>query len=459
MTGRVSILLFAVLCVLSPHKSYSQNSTKELSLQQAIVIALEHNPDLASAQLDVQTAEARVREAWGYALPVFDLQGRYTRALKKPVFFLPDFDNPGSGITRPIEIGSNHAVDLTLSARQTLFDATIFIGVGAAGIYSDVAREFYNAKKLETITNVRKAFYNVLMAREVLTMMEANLKNAEENLRNARLLTLQGLLSEYDELRAIVGVENLRPMVIESENNFQLSKDGLRSVMGDESFGEITIIDSLAYQLFPESVLENARINVRDANSTIRAMRLQVEVNRAFMNAERSNYLPTLSAFGDYRYQVSKNTLKIVPDDFVRSSQIGLSLSFNLFQGFQTNARVEQAKLAILKSEEQVSKIELNIETAVHSAVMRIRLTQKRIEAQSKTVEQAERGYRIAATRFASGSGTQLEVNDVQLALTQAKLNRIRAVYDYLNASAELDQLIGRIPDFLKDQETLSKRN
>jgi outer membrane protein len=69
------------------------------------------------------------------------------------------------------------------------------------------------------------------------------------------------------------------------------------------------------------------------------------------------------------------------------------------------------------------------------------------VEAQGKTVEQARKGYRIASTRFSSGSGTQLEVRDAQLALTQSRLNRVQAIYDYLVAAADLDQVLGRLPD------------
>lgn len=103
------------------------------------------------------------------------------------------------------------------------------------------------------------------------------------------------------------------------------------------------------------------------------------------------------------------------------------------------------------KSEEQLSSVENNLRTAVHSVVLQLEQSQKRIQAQERTVEQAERGYKIATTRFTSGSGTQLEVNDAQLALTQAKVNRMQAIYDYVIASTELDQLLGRLPSYAEN--------
>ena len=91
--------------------------------------------------------------------------------------------------------------------------------------------------------------------------------------------------------------------------------------------------------------------------------------------------------------------------------------------------------------------------TGVHSVKSNLQQARKRVEAQDKTVEMAERGYKIVTTRFLSSAATQLEVNDAQLALTQAKVNRIQAIYDYLVASAELDQLIGHLPSYAIETE------
>ena len=435
-----------VLLLLMPAFAEAQDTPRLITIDQAVAIALEKNRDLRSARLEVERADARVREAWGYALPALDLSGRYTRALERPVFFLPDFANPGSNQTVAVQIGTAHSFDLTLSARQTLFNSTVIVGVGAANVYSDAARQLARGKEVETVANVRKAFYGALLAAEARDLMRANLVNAEENLANVRTLAKQGLVSEYDELRASVGVDNLRPEVIRAENNYALSVDGLRSAMGIGVSESIEINGKLEYKPVPEELTKNAVQSVSETNPSLQALRLQVLVNQAFVSAERSNYLPTLSAFGNVQYQAAKNAFAISTGDFFRSAQVGLTLSLNVFQGFQTNARMDQANVEVRKSEEQLASMETNLRTAAHSAVLQLQQARQRIEAQGKTVEQAERGYRIATTRFVNGSGTQLEVSDAQLALTQAKVNRIQAVYDHLVASADLDFILGHFP-------------
>lgn len=442
-----TLILMALLPIVTT--SAQSASPRVLTLEGAIQSAMQHNPELAAARLEVEKADARVLEAWGYALPTLSLQGQYSRALKKPVFFLPDFDDPKSGRIVPIQIGSDHAINMILSAQQVIFNSSVITGVGAAGIYSNAARELYSAKQLETVTDVRKAYYGVLLAFEVQEMMQANLKNADENLQNVQLLSKQGLVSEYDLLRAQVGVENLRPSVIQAENNHSLSLDGLRAVIGLGLAENFTVGGSLNFEPMDDAILAAATEDVLRSNPTLKAMRMQVDVNKAFVNVERSSYLPTLAAFGNYQYQAAKNTLNISTNDFIGSSVVGLNLSISLFQGLQTSARVEQAKLEVRKAEEQLSGLETNLRTAAHSLVLKLRQTRQRIEAQQMTVEQAEKGYRIATTRFLNGAGTQLEVNDAQLALSQAKVNRIQGIYDYLTASAEFDQTLGRLPAYV----------
>jgi outer membrane protein len=451
---RTFIRIF-ICCILSlwvvSVQGFSQDvgTNTPLTLQEAIKIAMDKNSELKTAQLEIERSDARVMEAWGNAMPSIDVTGNLTRALKKPVFFLPDFSDLNSGRTVPIRIGSNYSIDATLSATQILFNGAVFVGVGAAHIYSNLAKDLYYSKQVEIVSKVRKAYYTTLLAREVVAMMHASLKNAEANLNNVLLLQKQGIVSEYDQLRASVQVENLRPSVIQSENNYELAIDALRTTIGVDRNENIVISDSLTMHPVEDSVLTNAEENVLRVNPDLSSIHRQIELNKAAVWAERSNYLPTIAAFGQYQYQAAKDEFKFSGADLISSSQIGLSVSLNIFQGLQTWARVEQAQVEQMKSEEQRVTLERNLKTGVHSIIGNLRQAQKRLEAQEKTVETAEKGYQIVSARFLANAATQLEVNDAEVALTQAKVNRIQALYDYLVASADLDQILGRLPEYI----------
>jgi outer membrane protein len=372
-----------------------------------------------------------------------------------PLISLMDstFKQKPTGGYVPISMMPSYSASASLTVKQVLFNGAIFVGVGAASVYSKMARDMYYAKKVETVSKVRKAYYSALLAQQGLQLVRESLKNSEDNLKNVKLMSMQGIVSEYDELRASVGVDNLLPVVIQYETSYNLAVDNLMNMIGLHSSGNVTLKSDLVFSPVEDTVLARASDMILEFNPNINVVRKQIDLNGAAINVERSNYLPTIAAFGSYSYSASKDRFNFSTNDFLKSTQVGLSVSLSLFQGLQTSSRVEQAQLEKRKSEEQLDNLEKTLKTGLRSIMGNLKQAQKRIEAQEKTVETAERGYKIATTRFLANAATQLEVNDAQLALNQAKVNRMQAIYDYLVASADLDQILGRIPDYAQEIE------
>jgi outer membrane protein len=450
--GRIPgwMALLGALFLFPAFPARSQESTpRRLSLDDAVHLAIKQDPDLETARLEVERSDARVSEAWGTALPSIDLSAHYLRTPEPPVFYAVL-----NGVPTAIQTGLPHAADMFIQGRQILFNGAVIVGLGAAHIYAGLARDLYTNKKLETVAKVRKAYYGALVAREVVTMMRASLRNAESNLKNVLLMRMQGIVSEYDELRASLQVDNLRPSVIQSETGYGLALDMLRNTIGAGNNENLELSDSLMFAAVDDSLAEHAEAFALSANPGLQALNRQLELNKAAIFAERSNYLPTLALSGQMLYQSAINRFDAFSTNgFVRSYQFGISLSMNIFQGGQTRARVEQAQVEERKTEQQRLGMERTILTGVHSVVGNLRQARKRVEAQQKTVETAERGYKIVTARFLASAATQLEVNDAQVALDQARVNRIQALYDYLVAAADLDRLIGRLPACAQETE------
>jgi outer membrane protein TolC len=299
--------------------------------------------------------------------------------------------------------------------------------------------ETYN----KTVSDVKKAFYGVLLAKDVLTLMKASLQNAEDNLRNVEVMQEQGVVSEYDLIRARVQTDNIRPRVIESERNVTLATNGLKLLLGLGPGEAIEVTGELEFIPAEDVMVSRAEELVVEKNAALRALRDQGRVNEKLVTIYKSESLPTLSAFGNYRWLAENDALgRISTNDFVSTSQVGVTLSFNLFNGLQTRARVNQAEVDYMQSQEQLSATRDALLTNAQNIRYRLEEAQRRIQSQNRTVEQAEKGYRIATTRYQSGSGTQLEVNDADLALLQARVNRVQAIYDYSVAKADLEYLL-----------------
>jgi outer membrane protein TolC len=443
MTHSRCILLIPLFALLGSTQAAAQPRT--LTLEQAVQIAVRNNRQLAVARLEMDKADARVREAVGTALPSVSGSASYARAIKKSVFFLPEefltgFHGALSGRVVALEVGADNSMQMELSATQILYNQMVFTGVGASRIYQDASRELYRNTYNGTVASVRRAYYGAQFARSMHAVVGMALKNAEDNLATIRILNRQGLVSDYDFIRAEVQVDNARPSVIEAERNVVLAANGLKMLLGMSPDSAVEPAGELQWEPEDSARLADAETAALARNAGLRALEFQGRVSDAMVSLYRAESYPTLAAFGNYTWQAQSNSFQNVP--FARSAMIGLNLSINLFNGLQSRARVSQAQIESMQAQEQLRAARDGIVTQVQNVRLKLQESRRRIESLGRTVAQAEKGYGIAQTRYSSGSGTLLEINDADLALQRAHANRLQAIFDYNVAQAELDELL-----------------
>ena len=456
-----SILLFVLFqCLIV--SVYPQQA--KYTLDEAITEALKNNTNVKVALLDVTKAQAAVSEAFGYALPTVDLSTQFSRFLQTPKMPFPNFeamltnsayallfkekllpedDNkymPMGYSMQTFSMKNNFEASLTVT--QILFNSAVFRGISASGIYLDLAKEKLTATASKTALDVKKAFYGVILSKELVKIMEASLKNAQDNLSNINALLKEGLVSEFDQLQVEVQVENIRPKVAELKKNLEDAINGFKIVMGIDQNQGVDVEGGIEYK--PEILMsEEETIDLAQRmNVDVKTLVLKKKVDEEMISIERSNYWPTLAAFGNYSYAGAS-------DDFnfqtYSSATVGLKFSINLFSGNRNYKRVEQATISTVQTGEQLSLLKQALTQQVKSKLLEIKKVQSQIEALEKNVKLAEKAYSIAQARYSNGKGTQLEIKNADLELNTAKINRIQSVYSFIISKAELNDLLGQI--------------
>ncbi len=449
--GKSIIALFTILLFAT----FNINAQEKVSLEEAIKKALENNKQLKNALYDVNKAEAEVDEAYGYALPSVDLSANYTRYLEPMRFYISGglFPSPdGSTNTggQFIDASSDNAIDARIDVSQTIFNSAVFRSISGADNYYDAAKLNLNVKVDELVFNVKSAYLQALLQKESYELVKASKTNAETSFKDIKALYEEGLIGEYDMIRAEVQVENFAPQLISAENEYENAKNNLKVIMGMEPQINIELTDQLTS--FDEEYNNDDKIDeIEDkillVNPQLSALSMQEEVNKDFIAVYESEYLPTLSAFGNYSLQGQS-------DDFnfptATTSQVGLRFKMNLFSGLQTNAKVEKAELDLKKTKTQTELVELTLKSQVKNLVKRIESSRKQLEANIRNISQAQRGYDISKIRYEEGIGSLLEINDSDLALRTAKINNLRTKFELLISYAQLDQLLGNYSDKYK---------
>lgn len=435
------VLLFAGVSIASAQP-------RTITIDDAVRIAVDNNRDVEIARLNVQRADAAAAEQYGNVYPTVNITGNYTRNLLLPVLFLPNFANPNDPSLTPREIGSKNSFSIGGQINQVIFNSAVFKGIETSKTFSNISREQLRAQVARTIAATKRAFYTALYAKEVALTARQSLTNSEANLKNVRVLYREGVVAEFDEIRAEVATENIRPQVLQAEAGYSNAKNALKLALGLGDNDDIEVSGDIMTMTAVRDVQREAILDQAEAaNYDIKALELLKDFNRQLIDVSKSSYYPTVSAFGNFNYQGQANDFNF---QTAKTSAVGLQLNYSPFDGFKTDARVEQAQVEVLKTEQQLEQLRQQVNVQGESVLLQAEVARQRVAAGERTVQQAQRGYEIAQTRYKAGTGNQLEITDAELQLRQARLNRAQAIYDYISAMADVEQLTGQVdPQFM----------
>jgi outer membrane protein len=231
------------------------------------------------------------------------------------------------------------------------------------------------------------------------------------------------------------------------ENNLKTAMDGLKIILGVDQNENIDVNGEFTYQPYNINNEEDLINEALTSNFDLITLNLKKQVDEAFIELDFAGYWPTLAAFGQYSYAGSSDKWNF---STYSSATVGLSLSMNLWQGNRTKNAVEQSTITYQQTEEQFNQLKEYTQLNVKAKLQELKRVQSLIEVQNQTVVIAQRAYDIAKVRYKEGAGSQIELQNTDLALKQARLNRIQSMYSYLVTKYELDQTLGRTnPDYL----------
>jgi outer membrane protein len=445
-----------------------------MTLDDVVRTALERNRQIDIAQLEMAEAGQQVREAWGNVYPSISTTSSFTRNLEVPTQFLPAqiFDpqaEPGTLV--PVRLGFDNQWYGQVRAEQPLFQAGVFIGVGAANRFQSLKTEEARGTAQQVATRARQAYYDVLLAEESRRLNENAVARVRQTLEETRARFRAGLASEYDVLRLEVQLANLEPRLRQADNQAAAARRLLATELGMEGGEEVRVAGSLAaLRLDPaENDPANRQImavmGLRAPESTpvdevlqtawqrrsdLRQLEWTRRLTEAQLRAEQGEALPKVALFGVYSIMANENGSPqfFGGSDGLRNygQQVGVQITMPIFQGFQRSARVQQRRAAVRQVEVRQRLARVQVENQIRTLRDNVIEARERTDAQRRAVEQAQRGYDIARKQYREGISSQLEVTDAEGALRESEFNYAQAVHDYLTARARLDEAVGVVP-------------
>lgn len=425
---------------------------KKLTLQDALVYALENKADAKKAKLKVENSEYQIQEVRSRALPQISANGSltYNPILQTNVIDGGSFGQPGTTIQAVF--GQKWNSVGTLSLTQALFDQSVFTGLKAA----KSTREFYQINEQLTEEQVIEAvannYYQIYVLRQKLTLLENTFKTTEKARDIVKGQFENGLAKKIDLDRMNVRITNVITQKQQIENLIQLQENTLKFFIG------MPISTKLE---FPNNDFKIRPVDLSaapnpDSRTEIVLLKKQEELLNYQKKAALAGYYPTLSLAANYNYigqgpempWFKKPTDGVYWSDF---SSVTLNLRIPIFTGFGTKAKVSQADVELRTIQEDIKDTQLAMDLDYKNANTQIVNSTITITNQKENMRLAEEILKNTNNNYLQGLASLTDLLDAENAATEAQNNYTSAILDYILAEIKLIKSKGELKSLLNN--------
>ncbi len=508
------ILAGAVMAPVSVSAQYKKNAPEEpksevriileqadssetpvvITLEQALEIALSENVSVKVADMEIERKEYAKKGTYAALFPQIDFSGAYQRTIKKQVMYMGGDDEEGGGgmasmfgdIMSPIYnalgiLSKETGVDITsalmppaqeeteessssggiavgrwntwnagISAGLPVVNTQLWKSIKVSGLDVELAVEMARSSRLETVTQVKNAYFATLLAKEAFAVYKDVYENAVSNFEETEKKYKAEKASELEYLRAKTNLASAIPNVYNAESSVILALWQLKAVLGVDLDMNLDIdgkLDDYAEHMFYD-VHQHDSVSL-DQSSVMKQLAIQSEMLAETVKLQKYANIPTLSLGFNFSMNAMTNDFNFSEYQWTPYSYVGISLNIPIFAGGKRYQQIRQAKNQYQQVQLQVENTERQLKIAIRQSLNSMETNMKSYYAAQDAVTLAEKAYAISEKAYQVGRSTLIELNDAQLALTQSQLAQSQAIYNFLVAKAQLEQTLGH--DFINE--------
>lgn len=429
-------LLLSAALTMALGQSAFAGETVALNLDDAMLRAFQTNPTVSIAKYELDSARASynaARQSRGISITASHTtqRGGYDDNIIKKT------DATGAWTGEYWKnIGNNHSNGLTASL-------PIFTGGKLSGTIKQAKANYqYNEVGVQRTYNemrstVTDGYFNMLQADNIQKLSAESVTRLEDHLKNVQAQYDVGVVAKVDVLRSQVELANAKQTLIQAENSYQVAEANMNKIVGLPMDTNLKLDNLLVYNAYDKN-MDDCLAYAAEHRPELMQAKYNVDAAKGALMVARSGHMPHVAASASQSWSDSN-----WPGDEKGNWGVGVNVSMNVFDTGVTLSKIHGAEADLKKAEETYRNTVDSVNLDVRSNYLGLREAEKRISTTKLAVEQADEDYRIAQLRYMSGVGTNTDVLDAQVALTQAKTNYTKALYDYNTSKTALETSIG----------------
>lgn len=442
--------LFTVITILLIANRTHAQDTQLLSLQECMDYAMKHNYTVKNAQIDVAIQHSQNNQTLSASYPHINGKASLTDFyVPQRTFVDASSFNPTipSGTIIPIEFTIPYAGDANITTSQLLFDGSVLVAWKARNTVMELARQSAAVTEETVRYNVYKAYNSIVVAYRQFDILRSALVYARSLEHDIEVTRQNGFAEKIDVERTSVQVNNLATDSIRIYNLLKVSEDGLKFAMGMSMSQRIVLTDTNIERHRESATKLLAEDENYERVPEYNLFNTQLRLNEYNLQRYKLAAIPSLSGFWSFGENYGSNKISPIfnPNRYWSYSTLGLQLNVPIFNGLQRINQVQEAKLNIEKSRNNIDNIKLTIDFMTSQSRTTLRNSVLQVQSQRRNMELADDVLDLAERKYKAGVGSNLEVTQAQTDQLRAQTNYFNALLEVINAEADLKKALGML--------------
>ena len=434
----------AVVMILLTASLTSYAQTKTLSLEEAVILGLQHSKQLILANHEVDKAASSLEQSKDASLPSIKATAGYSHALMLArSFYIPSSD--GSAPKKMMLPFDNSVTMATLSVNQPIFAGNQYkYSRKSAELMIEVSKLNVETDKDEIAYNIISAYINYYKLKQNQQILAQNLSDIEGKLDEIKKFEAQGLATKNDVLRFELEKSNMKLSAIELENNRKVVNYNLNILLG---LPDSTVIDEqdVSYKLDMNDSFETYLAQALKDRKEFEELRYHEKLSDININKVKDEKLPTVGAAGNLYYiNPSKN---IIPKNgaYLAPFMIGVNVGWDISSLYKNKNKLTEAKIQKQEVADKSDILTDQVKTEVYKNYVQYKQSLEKIVVLQDAITQATENERITESKFKNNLATTTDRIDAQTLLYQSRINLEVAKSDATAAYYSLLKATGHI--------------
>ena len=413
-------------------------NSQALTLQEVVNEALKSSPSLERSKS--LTEEAKWKRVEGYAgfLPTISANATYLFD-KKYALSNVRLGNSTTDTIVPQIIPNSQLMLITTYPIFEGFSSINRLHAASEGFTAANNEEQWN--KFKTEMDVALAYYKILANKILKDVAAQNLNVLRDHLKEVKLFKSSGMATNYDVLRVEVQVSNAETDLLNTEDNIAISEQNLLEIMGKDKMaievsGELPILEESHLKEINESDIHN-RLDIIALKNRITSLSY-------YEKAQSSYWTPRLSAFGQYQYYNNLDNSLTDKDQYRSAYQVGLQLSWNLFDAGTSFSRSKQTTEQFIQAEKTYRITELRAQKDFEIWKRKYNYFASLYRARNNDISKSRESVRLAREGQRVGARTNTDLLDAEADLYKSQAGAVNAQLGAIEALINLQTSVGQ---------------